>query len=87
MSDTMMSGITTTLFRCSRCGVQQAEPTNWWLTTVGNERTLRLMPLADCIRPQSPTVFVAGPAAFVRVLCGDACLIADVSEFLERLRS
>jgi len=80
MSDTSVSGsdMTTVLYKCARCGLQQAFPTNWWLA-VQDGRRLMIVPLADWRR------FISD-GSISHALCGDCCLMAEVSEFAGRVK-
>ena len=62
---------------CDRCGSVRGSTNRWWLsyqTQEGVNRTISVRPFD----PEVGTKIVVEP----RLLCGEACVLAEVSEFM-----
>lgn len=62
---------------CDRCGSVRGSANHWWLSYQTQEGVSRLI----AVRPFDPeigTKIVVEP----RLLCGEACVLAEVSEFM-----
>jgi hypothetical protein len=66
---------------CDRCGAVRPETGNHWFTTAWGFHT------STCSRSITIEEFhEASPDAETRFLCGDACVLAEVSDYLSKLK-